>query len=97
MDIRTGDSTARTDLTTVTCLTMTLLRFAFLMSVAMFATELPSVPDTPYLSDLLYSIGSKSILHLTFFVKLMYLSTLYIGAIALEPVLLSAWGQTLPD
>ncbi len=93
MDMRTGDSTARTDLMTVMCLMRTLFLFSFVMSFAMFAIGLGTVPDTPYLGDLLYSLGSKCILPLTFFMKLMFISTLYIGAIAFEPVLLAAWGR----
>ena len=93
VDIRTGDSAARTDLATVACLTKTLFLFAYVASFALFAIEPTDVPDTPYLDDLLYAIGTKCILPLTFLMKLMCLSTIYIGAIAFEPVLLAAWGR----
>ena len=93
MDIRTGDSTARTDLMTVMCLMRTLFLFAIVVSFAMFVSNLPTVTDTPYLGDFLYAIGSKCILPMTFLTKLMFISVLYIGAIAFEPVLLAAWGR----
>ena len=94
VDIRTGSSTARTDTKTVTCLLITLSLLALVMSFAVFAIEPAYVPDTPYLGDFLYVIASKCILHLTFLAKLVFISTIYISAITLEPVLLSAWEQS---
>lgn len=94
VDIRTGSYTARTDTKTVTCLLITMSLLALVMSFAVFAIEPADVPDTPNLGDLLYAIASKCILHLAFLAKLVFISTIYIGAIALEPVLLSAWEQS---
>lgn len=93
MDIRTGDSAARTDTKTVTSLLITLALLALAMSFAMFVSNLPTVTDTPYLGDFLYAIGSKCILPLTFLMKSVFITTFYISAIALEPVLLAAWGR----
>ena len=93
MDIRTGDRTPRTDLMTVMCLMRTLFLFAIVVSLVVCAIGPAGIPDALHPGDFLYAIGYKCILPLTFLMKLMCLSTIYIGAIAFEPVLLAAWGR----
>ena len=93
MDIRTGDSTARTDPVTVTGLLNTLSLFALWISIAMLALALVTATDTPYIDNFLHGGESEGILPIMFVIVSTLTWGLYVGFLTLEPVMLPAWGR----
>ena len=94
VDRQFARSTVPTDLATLGYLLNTLALFALGMSLAMLVIDLASAPDTLILNDFLYAIGTACILPLTFLAVSVLISTIYIGVVMLEPVMLSAWRQS---
>ena len=84
---------APSDLAIVACLLKILMQLTLTVSFAILAIELADVSDTLHLDGLLYAIGSAFTTSMMFLVMSIYMSAIYIGAIAFEPVILPVWKQ----